>query len=153
MAWANSKIFRQHIADMIGNTTAYDYDADSVKAALYNNTTAPDNDVTAANATYAVDQWVVGNEVSQGGQWAVGGIALASKTVLVNVADQVTVDAADTASGSAATLAAVFGTLVYDDTLSPKTGFSYNYFGGTNSVTNGTFTIVWNANGIMRYTL
>jgi hypothetical protein len=28
----------------------------------------------------------------------------------------------------------------------------YNYFGGVNSVTDGTFTIVWNASGIFTIT-
>ncbi len=32
-------------------------------------------------------------------------------------------------------------------------GVCYNYFGGAQSVTAGTFTIVWNANGIFRITL
>ena len=74
----------------------------------------------------------------------------------VSVADFVKLDAADTASGASATLAAVFGCLVYDNTIATPVadqGFCYNYFGGTNSVTDGTFTIIWNVNGIMRYTL
>jgi hypothetical protein len=153
MAWADSRIFRAYVADMVGNTLAHDYDTDSIKAALYNNTTAPDNDVTQANSAYAVGQWVVGNEVSEAGPWAVGGIALASKTIDVSAADVVMMDAADTASSAGADLAAVFGCLVYDDTLTPKAGVCYNYFGGTNSVTNGVFTIVWNANGVYRFTL
>lgn len=156
MAWANSRIFRQYIADMIGNTAALDYDADTIKVALYTNSITPDNDVSAANSAYNAGQWANTNEQSESGQWAAGGVALASKTVDVSVADQVTVDAADTASGSAADLTAVFGCLVYDDTLTTPVadqGMSYNYFGGTNSVVNGTFTVVWNANGIARYTL
>ena len=32
-------------------------------------------------------------------------------------------------------------------------GICYNYFGGANSVTLGTFTIVWNASGIFALTL
>lgn len=65
-------------------------------------------------------------------------------------------DAADTASaGATADLAAVFGCLVYDTTSATvaNQGICYNYFGGTNSVTNGTFTVVWHANGIFRMTL
>lgn len=156
MAWSNSKVFRQYIADMIGNTAALDYDADTIKVALYNNSITPDNDVTAANSAYNVGQWALANELSESGQWAAGGVALGTKTVDVSVADQVTVDAADTASGSAADLAAVYGCLVYDDTLTTPVadqGMCYNYFGGSNSVVNGTFTIVWSASGIMRYTL
>jgi hypothetical protein len=50
----------------------------------------------------------------------------------------------------------VFGCLVYDDTLTTPVadqGLSYHYFGGTQSVTSGTFTIVWNASGILSLTL
>jgi hypothetical protein len=32
-------------------------------------------------------------------------------------------------------------------------GVSYNWFGSAQSVTNGTFTVVWHANGIFRITV
>ncbi len=158
MAWGNSKIFRQYLADIINNTTEMDWTTDaSVKAALYDNDITPDNDVTAANSAYNVGQWVTtGNEVSDAAEWAVGGVALASRTTDVGSTDIVFLDAANTASGASATLAAVFGCLVYDDTITTPVadqGFCYNYFGGTQSVTDGTFTIVWHANGVMRFTL
>ena len=44
MAWSNSKAFRQMLADVLGNTTAMDLDSDTIKAALYNNTTTPNQD-------------------------------------------------------------------------------------------------------------
>jgi hypothetical protein len=156
MAWSNSKIFRSCIADMIGNVAAFDWDADTIKIALYNNTTTPDNDVTAANSAYNVGQWVVANEVSDAAEWAAGGVALTGKTVDVSVADTVKVDAADTASGTSATLANVYGGLVYDDTLAApvaKQGICYLYFGGVQSVTDGTLTVIYSANGIMSFTL
>lgn len=156
MAWTNSKIFRQFLADAVLNVAAFDLDSDTFKAALYNNSITPDNDVTAANSAYNVGQWVTAQEVFEAGQWAQGGVALASPTVNVGTADVVFWDAADTASGSAADLANVYGCLVYDDTLTTPVadqGISYNYFGGANSVVNGTFTVVWNANGIWRITL
>jgi hypothetical protein len=156
MAWSNSKIFRQFMADAVLNVAAFDLDTDSFKAALYNNTITPDNDVTAANSAYNVGQWATANEVSESGQWAAGGVALTSPTINVGTADVVFWDAADTASGSAADLANVYGCLVYDDTLTTPVadqGICYNYFGGANSVVNGTFTVVWNANGIWRITL
>jgi hypothetical protein len=158
MAWGNSKIFRQYLADIIDNTTAMDWTTDAlVKAALYDNDITPDNDVTAANSAYAAGQWVsAGNEVSDGAEWAVAGVNLATRTTNVGSADIVFLDADNTASGASATLAAVFGCLVYDDTITTPVadqGFCYNYFGGTQSVTDGTFTIVWHANGVMRFTL
>src|SRR4051812_36929988 len=110
MAWSNSKVFCQYVSDIVANTTAIDWDADTIKAALYNNTGTPDQSVSAANSAYLVGQWVVGNEVSSAGQWAAGGVALASKTNTV-ASPNVPLDAADTASGATATLASVFGCL------------------------------------------
>lgn len=160
MAWTNSKMFQRYLVNRIGNATAFDFDADTIKAALYNTTTTPNNDETTDTLTAyngAASQWLVANEVidSSGGgtDWPAGGVALASKTVDATVADFVKIDAADTASGATADIAAAFGCLVYNDTLSPKVGMCYNYFGGSNSVTNGTFTIVWHANGIVRFAL
>lgn len=159
MAWANSKIFRPYFADIAANTTAMDLDGtDTLKAALYNNSVTPSQDVTSALSAFnaGTSQWVTANEVSQAVQWPTGGVALTSPVVNSGTAGVVFFDAADTASGSAATLASVFGCLVYDDTITTPVadqGICFNYFGGTNSVTNGTFTIVWSANGIWRLTL
>ena len=160
MAWSNSKIFQRYLSNRIGNVTAFDYDADTIKAALYGTSITPDNDVATDVLTGyngAASQWVTGGEIidSSGGgtDWPAGGVALAGKTVDVATADLVKVDANDTASGATADIAAAFGCLVYNDTLTNKPGMCYNYFGGTNSVTNGTFTIVWHANGVCSYTL
>lgn len=159
MSWTNSKVFRATLADFLGRTASFamDLSGDTFKAALYDNDNTPDNDVTAANTAYNVGQWAAaGNEVADGAEWAAGGVALGSPSLDASVADVVFFDAADTASGTSATLANVFGTLVYDDTLTTPVadqGLCYNYFGGTNSVTDGTFTIVWHANGVLRFTL
>lgn len=156
MAWSASAIFRPFVADVLGNTAAFDLDADTIKASLHNNSITPDNDVSAANSAFNAGQWTTTNEVTESGQWASGGVALASKTVDSGTADVVFFDAADTASGSAADLASVYGCLVYDDTLTTPVadqGICYNYFGGSNSVVNGTFTVVWAATGVLRFTL
>lgn len=152
MAWSNSKIFARYVKDNMDRTSAFDLDTDTIKAALYNNTTAPDNTVASASSAYNTGVWVVANEVSHVAHWAVAGQALSSVTVATS-STTITFDAADTASvDSATTLAAVFGCLVYDDSLTTPVadqGVCYNYFGGTQSVTSGSFTIVWNASGIM----
>lgn len=156
MAWSNSKIFRTYLADSLNRTAAFDLNADAFKAALFGNTGTPDQNAAAASAAYNTGQWVTANEVSQAGQWAAGGVALGSVVVDVGTAGVVFFDAADTASGAAATLASVYGALVYDDTLTTPVadqGVCFNYFGGVQSVTGGTLTVVWSANGIMRYTL
>lgn len=156
MAWSNSKIFRQFLADAVLNTAAFDLDSDTFKVALYNNTITPDNDVTAANSAYNVGQWATAQEQFEAGQWAQGGVALTTPVINVGTADVVFWDAVDTASGSAADLANVYGCVVYDDTLTTPVadqGVCYNYFGGSNSVVNGTFTAVWATAGIWRMTL
>lgn len=156
MAWSNSKIFRAFLASSLGNVAAFDLDADAPKVAWYNNTTAPDQNVSAANSAYAVDQWVVANEVSQAVQSPAGGIALASLSLNSATSAVVFVDATDPATGAAATLANIYGMLAYDDTLTTPVadqGICFNYFGGAQSVTSGQFTAVLHANGLLRFTL
>lgn len=157
MAWSNSKIFRAFIKDALDNTTALDLGADSFKAALYNNSITPSQDVTSANSAYNADQWVnSSNELFEAGQWAQGGVALTSQNLDAGTAGTVFFDAADTASGSAADMANVYGAFVYDDTLTTPVadqGVCYNYLGGANSIVNGTFTVVWHANGLFRLSL
>jgi|SRR6187549_892373 len=156
MAFTESRVFRQTIADVLGNTTAMDLDADTLKAALYGNSITPDRDVSAANSAYNAGQWVTGGELTSSGQWAAGGVALSSKTVTTPSAGVVMFDAADTSSGATATLTGVYGVLVYDDTLTTPVadqGVCYTYLGGANNVTTGTFTVIWNANGIFRITV
>lgn len=155
MAWSNSKIFAQFVLGALDRTTAFDLDTDVPKVALYNNTITPSNTVSLANSAYNVDQWATAQEVFEAGQWAQGGVALTSHDVTV-ASTTITFDAADTASGATADLASVHGCLVYDDTITTPTadaGICYNYFGGSNSVVNGTFTVVWSASGILSFSV
>jgi hypothetical protein len=156
MAWTDSKIFSAMITDALNGTEPFDLNADTFKAALYNTTTAPDQTVTSANSAYAVDQWVVANEVDDGTNWDTGGEPLTTPTSTFST-NVYTFDAVDTPQGGATTtLAGVFGCLVYDDTVTTPVadqGVCYNYFGGSQSVTAGTFTIVWNGSGIFTLTL
>lgn len=158
MAWTNSKVFRAMLQNFFTRTASFvmDMDADSFKYALYGNTITPDNDATAANSAYNAGQWATAGEIFESGQWAQGGPTLSGVTFDASVADTVFFDATDPASGSAADLADVYGGLCYDDTLTSPVadqGVCYNYFGGANSVVNGTFTVVFASNGIFRGTL
>ena len=155
MAWNGSKVFVRTIFDMLDNAAAFDLGTggDIPKVALYNNTITPDATAPSASTAYNVGQWATAQEVFQAGQWAQAGVALSGSTLTVS-GSTVTYDANDTASGSAATLSNATGALVYDDTLTTPVadqGICYNYFGGPNSVTNGSFTVVWNAAGILRF--
>lgn len=157
MAWTASKIFRPYIADVLKNVTNLDLDTDTLKAALFNNSITPDQNATSALSAYnaASSQWLTANEVFQAGQWAQGGVALTSPVVDSGTTDVIFFDAADTASGAAATLNNIYGTLIYDPGATPvaSQGVCFNYYGGINAVTNGTFTSVWNALGLLRITL
>jgi hypothetical protein len=154
MAWSESKVFRPFLGDVMTNAQAFDLSngGDTIRAALYNNDITPDVNVSSANSAYDAGQWASANEVSDAGEWDAGGVALTSQQINEATNNVVFFDAADTASGSDATLADVFGALIYDDTVSDL-GVCFNYFGGSNSVTAGTFTVVWDSDGVWRATI
>lgn len=156
MAWSNSKIFSAFVTDALNGTALFDLNTHTIKAALYNNTGTPDQTVASANTAYNAGQWVTANEVSQAGQWAAGGVALDNIASGFSSNVYTFDDTNDTASGAAATLANVYGCLIYDDSLTTPVadqGVCFNYFGGANSVTAGTLTVVWSASGIFALTL
>lgn len=162
MAFTESRIFRAFVNDIMTDTAQFKLGGTDVfKAALMNNTGTPDRDVAASASAYNTGQWTAAsNEVidSSGGgtDWPAGGVSIGTETVTTSAGGIVMFDAPDTASGATADITNAFGTLVYDDTLTTPVadqGVCYNYFGGANSVTNGTFTIIWHANGIMRITV
>jgi len=159
MAWSNSKIFVAWFDNLyqVSGTAFTGLDSDTVNVALYNNTGTPDNTAAVASTGYNTGQWVTGNEVTDATNWIAGGRALASKTFTFPGSTNIYMfDAADLAGGGNVTLASVYGCLVYDNTISggtvAKQGHSYHYFGGSQSVTAGTFTIIWHANGLARIT-
>lgn len=146
---SSSKIFTSFITDCLNNTSALDLNADTIKVALYGNTGTPDQTVASANTAYNVAQWTSTNEVTATG-WTAGGLSLASVTSTFSSATY-TFDAADKAGGASDTVTAAYGVLIYDDTIATPVadqGICYLAFGGSNSVTAGTFTVSFNASGI-----
>ncbi len=136
--------------------------ADTVNVALFGNSVSPDASAAVASTGYNTGTWTTGNEVTGSGIWAAGGRALASKTFTVatagsqTTASAVSFQGANLAGAGTGTLTAAFGCLVYDNTITAGTvaaqGLCFNYFGGTQSVTGGTFTIVWDATGVFKFT-
>jgi hypothetical protein len=160
MAWSNSKIFTAYIQNLIDNTTDMDINSDAaIKAALFDNTITPSQTVSAANSAYGAGVWASGGVSDASGWPAVGrNLAWGSATRLTAAtANPITFDADDTVSAnSTTTLTNAYGALVYDDTIATPVadqGVCFNYFGGANSVTSGTFTIVWNSSGVLAITL
>lgn len=160
MAWTNSKIFTAFIRDVLANDTAMDVDGDAaIKAALFDNTVTPSQTVSAANSAYGAGVWAAGG-VGDTPSWPAVGRPLvwgSATRLTAATANPIVFDADDTVSADATTdLASVYGCLVYDDTIAAPVvdqGMCFNYFGGSNSVVNGTFTVVWNASGVFALTL
>lgn len=154
MAWSNSKIFSAFITDALNNTAALDLNSDTIEAALFDNTITPSQTVASASSAYAAGVWASGGVSGSG--WPALGRPLAG--IASGFSSNVyTFDANDTVtSDSTSTITNAYGALIYDHTLAAPVadqGISFNYFGGANSVTSGTFTVVWNASGILALTL
>lgn len=155
MAWSNSKIFSAFVTDAFNDTANMNIDGDQIEAALFDNTITPSQTVASASSAYNAGVWASGGVLDATGWPAIGRpLASITSTFASNV---YTYDAADTVSAnSTTTLTNAFGCLVYNNTIAApvaKQGICFNYFGGANSVVAGTFTIVWNASGIMAFTL
>lgn len=156
MAWSNSKVFAATLTDLMNNTTAVDLNTDALlEAALFDNSITPSNTVASASTAYGAGVWASGGVLDTGSSapagWPALGRPLASVTSTFSSATY-TFDAADTASAnSVTTLTNAYGALIYDHSIATPVadqGICFNYFGGANTVTLGSFTIVWNASGI-----
>lgn len=147
-------MFVAFIEASLENAQAFNLASDTLKIALYDNDITPDATVALANTAYNAGQWSsAGNEVSDTTEWPVTGQALGTVTSTIT-SNVWKLDAADEVSdGTSATLANVYGSLIYDDTVAGDYGVCYLYFGGVNSVTDGTFTVSFNASGIATITV
>lgn len=163
MAWSASAIFQQAMLNPITNggggvgavtkpTTYTSLTADTVNVAVFNNTTAPDKTAAVGSTGFNTGTWVTANEVT-GTNWASGGVSVGTtKTWTVDSGSsslcyQVTAPTAGQTSTATVSLAGFYGCLVYDSTITAgtvaKQGICFNYFGGTQTITAATFTILW----------
>lgn len=168
MAWTASAMFVEWPKSVMGHgqTSAVlpagyaGLGADTVKVALYDNDITPDKDAALTSTGFNTGAWATsGNEVVDATNWPSGGNTLASKTLTDQGSGVFQFDAADLSHSGTVTLTNAFGAFVYDDTITAGTGgiadqgVTYHYFGGGQTVTAGTFTIVWHANGLFRITV
>ena len=167
MAWTDSRVFTQAVLNPLTASawttteptgySAAGLSADTINVALFNTTTTPDRDAAIGSTGYQTGVWTTTNEVTDASasNWSTGGRTLATKSFTLGTS-AVSFDAADTAGGGNVTIVAAFGCLVYDNSITAgtvaKQGICFNYFGGTQSVTGGTFTIVWDSTGIFKFT-
>ncbi len=128
-----SGIYNRFKANLMNKVV--DLEADTIKVALYDNS----HSFTAADTDYTTD-----NELATTGGYTQGGATLASKAV--TEAATTKWDAADTAWTSATFTA--YHAVIYDSTASNDLIASID-FGGAKVVAAGTFTIQWDANGII----
>ena len=159
MAWTDSRVFREWVAGPMFQASGTGYtglDSDTVKVALFNNTVIPDRDAAVASTGFNTGTWTTGDEVTDATNWQTGGRTLASKTFTTPSSGLAVFDAADLSGGGTVTITNAYGCLVYDDTITAGTvadqGVCFNYFGGAQSVVAGSFSVIWNSDGIMKIT-
>lgn len=102
------------------------------------------NDSHAFNAAHAAWSDVSTNELAGTGGYTTGGATLGSQAVTAGTTTKW--DAADTAWSSATFTA--YHAVIYDTTNTNSLICSID-FGGAQTVTSGTFTIQWHADGII----
>lgn len=143
MAISASGLFYLTFRDILQNDTAVDLLADSIKVALFtNSTTNPNFDTNTAYAAAPFNANEVGTPS--------GGIAIGTPTITVQSGSLLTFDGVDTAWGSQ-TFSGARGAVVYDDTITTPVAdpvLVLVNFGADYGVTSGVFTIQWASAGI-----
>jgi len=164
MAWTDSRIFTQAVLNPLtasawstAEPTTYGANglsADAILLALFGSAVTPDRDALVGNTGYNTGTWTTGNEIT-GTNWAAGGQTLGSKTYTAGTS-VVAFDAADVSVANV-TLAAFFGDLTYDSTITgvtvAKQGLCFHYYGGTQSVTAGNLSVIFDATGVFKFTV
>lgn len=117
--------------------------SDNIQVMLYTSAYTPNQ----ANDVY---KDVVNPTEASGTGYTAGGVVLSSKTSTAS-GTTVTLSAANVTWSSSTITAA--GAIIYDNTpASNKPLLAYVDFGGSQSSSNGNFTITWNASGILTLT-
>lgn len=148
MAITGSGLFCTTMTDILDTTQlAIDYDLETHKGALFTNSITND---FSADTAYGVAPFNA-NEVTSGGAWPAGGIALTG-TGLAIASGIVTFDATDVSVAST-TLTNAEAYLLYADALAGDRALFLVDFGSPFSTVNGTFAITWHATGIFQLDL
>ena len=130
-------VFKDHLMKKLLNLNTA---GDTINVALMGS--AYPGSVDFSSATYAA---ISGSEMSGTG-YSTGGTALSGQSVS-SALGTTTFTGSNTAWGSAASFTA-YGAVLYDVTDSNSLICWFD-FGGGKTVSNGTFTIQWNASGII----
>jgi hypothetical protein len=171
MPWAESRIFREWIADSLapaaGFTGRWDpggavpLENGDYMVALFDDSITPDETVARPGTAYRGGVWTAG-EVTDSADvnWPAGGQPLTN--LAYASAGQAVVLAADQVGGPGlgpVTLAGAVGDLLYFTDVSggapllADQGAAFHYFGGPQTVVGGFFTIAWSPLGVMLVTI
>lgn len=144
MAVTASGLFVATWIDILDTTQlAVDLDLETHKAAMFTNSITPN---FSSDTAYGVSPYDA-NEVSGTGYTA-GGTEVTTTAVSESPSGTLMWDAADTAWASS-TITNARCALIYADALAGNNAIVLVNFGGDYSTTSGTFTIQWNALGIL----
>ena len=172
MAFTTSAIFQQAMLNpllqgMQGSgttgfpTTYHGMVYDTINCALFGGASyagTPDRSVALSASLYTAGQWLTSAnyEIPGSGGYTQGGVAVTPKTfTLDSTAGVDTINfcnASTPPTWAAATIVSAYGCLIYNNITTgsyAKQGYCFNYFGGAQSVTSGTFTIIWSTVGAL----
>ena len=144
--WYGKAILNAFGGESAGDTFAVDFLSDTIKVALTTSSYTPAQD------THEVFSDVT-NEITGTGYTA-GGVTLANKTLAYDTGTNVIKFDADDAQWTSASFTAR-NAVVYKSTGTGSTSplLSYVDFGADQTVSSATFTIQWNAAGILTVTV
>lgn len=161
MSWTDSRVFAAFVLNPMlaapgSLPSGYGgLPADTVRCALFNNSVTPDRTVLAASSGYNTGTWTTGNEVTGASEWVAGGRALTADNFGQN-GGTINYAAANLTGTATVTMSGIYGCLIYDDSVTGGTvanqGVCYNYFGGSQSVTSGTFSVNFNGFNVFQIT-
>jgi len=133
----------------LGDSYRTDWLSDTIKVALFTSATPPDQDFSPPTYT---DIALVMTEVSDAGTgYTTGGETLVNKTMAYTDVTHLTVMDADNVTWLGVSLTCRYA-LVYNDTDPGKMALAYYDFGEDKGVISGTFTVDWDATGILQTT-
>ena len=138
-----SGVYNRMKANLMNKLVSLANAGDVIKVALLDT-----NHVFDADNNVFTD--ISANELSSSGTgYTSGGETLANQLVTQDDTNDLAKFDADDVQWLTATFTA-FHAVIYDDTLAGDDLIGSIDFGGAKTVTGGTFTIAWNANGILR---
>jgi hypothetical protein len=125
-------------------TDSVDWDTNTIKVSLHTSSYTPNEDTH----DYVAD---LSAEVANGNGYTTGGVTLGSKTVTLDTTNNRLELSAANAQWTSASFTARYA-VVYKSTGNSATALLLGYvdFGGDETVSSGTFTITWDAEGILQ---